>query len=59
MKKVLIIWSLLLAVNAYASMEVDHDKPNYVTSGRYIYKIEKDGNLLGYYQKSVGGKIRA
>ena len=36
-------------------VEVAHDKNSFIQKGRYIYKVDKNGNLLGYYKNTSGG----
>ena len=38
-------------------IEITHDKPTYVKHGKYTYKYNKNGDLLGFYEKTYSGKI--
>ena len=37
-------------------INIVHDKHEYIKKGRYIYRVNKNGDLVGFYKTSASGK---
>ncbi len=38
------------------NVNITHDKHNYIKKGRYTYRVNKHGDLMGYYKTTASGK---